>query len=111
MADQTASTSSNELKQKLAHHIEAARGKLDALKKDIANLHDADMQRLRQKRDEIHRRLDEQKDKARRLQAEIASWRREKVAHTQETVASWRQRREVDELRARADRAEQHSTW
>ena len=51
-------------------------------------------------------RLDRQKEQARSLQADIASWKNEKVAHTQEAIASWRQRREISKLQDRAEHAE-----
>ena len=45
-------TSTNDLKQKLSQHIDAAKAKLDALKKDLATMHAEDMDALRQRRDE-----------------------------------------------------------
>ncbi len=99
-------TKSDDLKQKLAQHIDTARGKLDALKKEIVSMHEQDMDVLREKQDEVRARLDRQKDQARSLQADIATWKNEKVAHTQEAIASWRQRRELAKLQDRAEHAE-----
>ncbi len=109
MAEKGKTTTADDLKQRLAKQLDAARGKIDALKKDIVGLHSEDMEELRHRRDEINKRLDEQKDKARKLQAEIASWREEKVAHTQEAIGTWRQRREVQKLQKRAERAEEYA--
>jgi hypothetical protein len=106
MSDESATTTSEELKQKLNQQIDAARGKLDALKKDVVSLHEEDMEDLRQKQDEIRARLDRQKDQARQLQTAIATWRQEKIAHTKDAIASWRQRRELEKLQERAKRAE-----
>jgi uncharacterized coiled-coil DUF342 family protein len=100
-------TSTNDLKQKLSQHIDAARAKLDALKKDLAGMHEEDVEALRQRRDEIDKRLDEQREKAQQLQADIESWKNEKVAHTQEAVTSWRKKRELKKLENRAERAEE----
>jgi hypothetical protein len=105
----SATTNPSELKQKLSQHIDAARAKLDALKADLAALHEEDMDSLRKKRAEIDKRLDEQKDKAKKLQADIASWKKEKVAHTQDAIGSWRKKREVQKLENRADRAEEYA--
>ena len=102
-------TSADNLKQKLAQQLDAARNKLEALKKDIVGLHEEDMDALRKRRDELERRLDGQKDRARKLQADLASWRDEKVAHTQEAIGSWRKRRELEKLQSRAERAEDYA--
>ena len=106
--EQTSKTSSG-LKQKLASHLEAARGRLETLRQDVSNLHEEDMQALKLKGDELRKRLDEQKERARRMQADIARWTEEKATHTQEAIASWRQRRQIDKLQVRADRAEQYA--
>ena len=102
-------TSADNLKQKLAQQLDAARNKLEALKKDIVGMHEEDMDALRKRRDELERRLDGQKDRARKLQADLASWRDEKVAHTHEAIGSWRKRREIDKLQSRAERAEDYA--
>jgi hypothetical protein len=104
--EQTSKTSGG-LKQKLANHLDAARGRLETLSEDVSNLHEEDMQALKLKGDELRKRLDEQKERARRMQADIARWTEEKATHTQEAIASWRQRRQIDKLQVRADRAEQ----
>ena len=56
-------TGADELKQKLAHQIDAARNRLEALKSDVISLHEDDMEMLRKKRDEIRARIDRQKDR------------------------------------------------
>jgi len=106
MSDESATTTSEGLKQKLNQQIDAARGKLDALKKDVVSLHEEDMENLREKQEEIRARLDRQKEQAGQLQNAIATWRQEKIAHTKEAIASWRQRRELEKLQQRAERAE-----
>jgi hypothetical protein len=106
MSEQSGTTTSEDLKQKLNQQIDAARGKLDALKKDVVSLHEGDMETVREKQDEMRVRLERQKDQARELQDAIAKWKQEKIAHTKEAVASWRQRRELAKLRDRAEQAE-----
>jgi len=101
--------STKDLRAKLSQHIDAARAKLDALKKDLSSMHEEDMQALQKRRDEIDKRLDEQKQKAEQLQADMDSWKKEKVAHTQEAVSSWRKKRELKKLENRADRAEEYA--
>ena len=105
----TEATNSKDLKAKLSQHIDAARAKLDALKADIAAMHDEDVEALRAKREELDKRLAGQKEQAKRLQADIASWKEEKVAHTQEAIGSWRKTREVQKLESRAERAEEYA--
>ena len=100
-------TSTNDLKQKLSQHIDAARAKLDALKKDLAGMHEEDVEALRKRRDEIDQRLEEQREKAQQLQADIESWKNEKVAHTQDAITTWRKKRELKKLENRAERAEE----
>ena len=109
MSEQSETTTSEGLKQKLNQQIDAARGKLDALKKDVVSLHEEDMETLREKQEEIRARLDRQKDEARELQSAISQWKEEKIAHTKEAIASWRQRRELAKLRDRAERAEDYA--
>jgi hypothetical protein len=97
------------LKEKLAQEIDQARGKLEALRKDIQDMHEEDLQTLQQRREELNQRLAQQKAKAQQLKADIADWNREKVAHTKDAIASWRQRREINKLQARADRAREYA--
>jgi chromosome segregation ATPase len=97
------------LKQKLSAHIDAAKTKLDVLKKELAGIHEEDMQALHEHQEQIRQRLDQQKERARKMQADMASWKQEKVAHTQDKVSAWRQRREIDKLEARAERAEAYA--
>jgi TolA-binding protein len=106
MSEQSGTTTSEELKQKLNQQIDAARGKLEALKKDVIAMHEDDLDLLREKQDEIRARLERQKEQARQLQAGITKWKQERIAHTREAITSWRQRREVEKLQERADRAE-----
>jgi uncharacterized coiled-coil DUF342 family protein len=102
-------TSTNDLKQKLSQHIDAAKAKLDALKKDLATMHAEDMDALRQRRDELNAKIDEQREKAQKLQADMQSWKKEKVAHTEDAVSSWRKKHEVKKLENRANRAEDYA--
>jgi regulator of replication initiation timing len=104
-----ATTTTQDLKQKLSQHIDSAREKLEALKKDISEMHEEDKEILRLKREQIRLHLDEQKSKAQRLQADIQQWKEEKVAHTQEAIGNWRQQRELKKLRTRAERAEDYA--
>jgi hypothetical protein len=102
-------TAADDLKQKLAQHIDAARAKLEALKRDVVEMHEEDMTAFRQRRDAVDERLDRQKERMSKLRADIASWKKERAAQTKEAIGSWRQRRETDKLKARADRAESYA--
>ena len=102
-------TGADELKQKLAHQIDAARNRLEALKRDVISLHEDDMEMLRKKRDAIRARLDGQKDRLLQATDDIARWKAERIAHTHEAIASWRQRRELEKLEHRAERAEDYA--
>ncbi len=96
-------------KQKLSHEIDAAKGKLDALKRDIAQIHEEDKATLRERQAEIRAHLDEQRARAQELQAKITNWKNEKRQHTAEAIASWKQRRELAKLQRRAERAEDYA--
>jgi regulator of replication initiation timing len=109
MSEEGVSTTKQDLKQKLSRQIDTTREKLEALKKEIAGMHDEDMEALRQKQENLRQRLDEQRAKAEQLQSDIEKWRDEKVAHTQEAIGSWRQRRELKKLQHRAERAEDYA--
>lgn len=108
MGETTGSTADS-LKQKLSQHIDAAKTKLDAMKKDLMGMHEEDMQALQEHRDEIQKRLAEQKERANKMKTDIANWNKEKVAHTQEAIGSWRKQREIDKLLNRAERAEDYA--
>jgi len=104
MAPETA-----DLKQKISEQIDAARAKLEALKRDLSSVHEEDMAALQEHQNDIRARIDQQKERARQRQFDIARWQSEKVAHTQEAIASWKQQREVDKLEARAERAKDYA--
>jgi chromosome segregation ATPase len=93
-------------KQKLSHEIEAAKGKLEALKRDVDGIREEDKATLKQRQAEVRARLDEQKAQAKELQGKITSWKDEKKQHTTEAIASWKQQRQLDKLQKRAERAE-----
>jgi hypothetical protein len=97
------------LKEKLAEQLDGAREKLEALQKDLQGMRQEDIETLRQRRDELDKKLAEQKVKAQQLKAEIADWNKEKTTHTKEAIASWRQRRELKKLQTRADRAREYA--
>jgi len=109
MGETTDNKTADSLKQKLSEHIDAAKTKLDAMKKDLMGMHEEDMQALQEHREEIRQRLDEQKERASKMKADIANWNKEKVAHTQEAIGSWRKQREIDKLLNRAERAEDYA--
>ena len=96
-------------KQKLSQEIDVAKGKLEALKREIGDMREEDKATLRQRQAEIRARLDEQKARAQELQGKITSWKDEKKQHTTEAIASWKQRRELDKLQKRAERAEDYA--
>jgi len=95
----------DELKVKLSRQIDAAQGRLDALKKDVQNLRDEDVQALQRLQSEVGKRVNEQRERAQKLQVDISNWKTEKATHTKETVASWRQKHEIKKLERRAERA------
>jgi hypothetical protein len=98
-----------DLKQKISEQIDAARAKLEALKQDLSSVHEEDMAAHQEHQKDIRARIDQQKDRARQRQSDIARWKSEKVAHTREAIASWKERREVDKLEARAERAKEYA--
>jgi TolA-binding protein len=100
-----ADTSSEDLKQKLGQHIDAAKEKLDSMKRDIAGMRDEDMETLRQRQSEIRARLDQQRSRAQQLREKIANWTSEKRAHTIDAIAAWQERQEIEKLQKRAERA------
>jgi chromosome segregation ATPase len=104
MAPETAN-----LKQEISEQIEAAREKLEALKLDLSSVHQEDMAALREHQNDIRARIDQQKERAKQRRSDIARWKSEKVAHTQEAIASWKERRELDKLEARAERAKDYA--
>ena len=96
-------------KQKLSHEIDTAKSKLEALKRNLAEMHEEDKATLRERQAEIRARLDEQKARAQDLRAKITNWQNEKKQQTAEAVASWKQRRQLDKLQNRAERAEDYA--
>ena len=98
-----------DLKQKISQQIDAARAKLEALKGDLSSIHEEDMAALQEHRNDIRARIDQQKERAQQRQSDIARWKSEKVAHTQEAIASWKERRELDKLEVRAERARDYA--
>ena len=104
MAPETA-----DLKQKISQQIDAARAKLEALKQDLSSVHEEDMAALQEHQKDIRARIDQQKERAQQRRSDIARWKSEKVAHTQEAIASWKQRREIEKLEARAERAKDYA--
>jgi chromosome segregation ATPase len=105
----TESGKTKELKQKLSQQLDKARAKLDALKADIVSIHEEDMQSLSDKRADLEKRIEDHREEAKKMQAEIASWKKEKVAHTEDAIESWRKKREVKKLQDRADRASDYA--
>ncbi len=104
MAPETAN-----LKQEISQQIDAARAKLEALKSDLSSIHEEDMAALEEHRNDIRARIAEQKERARQRRFDIARWQSEKVAHTREAIASWKERRELDKLEVRAERAKDYA--
>lgn len=102
-------STANTLKQKLSNQIDAAKTKLDDVKRDLAAMHVEDTQALQEHREQIRARVDQQKARFREVQANIERWKQEKVAHTQDAIRSWKERREIDKLRSRAERAEAYA--
>jgi hypothetical protein len=100
------SGASDELKQKLSQQIDAAKRKLELLKRDIADLHAEDMAVLRERQSEIRERLDQQRSRAESLHSKIAGWRSETRTRAVDAITSWEQRREIEKLEAHAKRAE-----
>lgn len=72
MTSEGMATAADELKQKLAQQIDAARNRLEALKKDVVSLHEDDMEMLRKKRDELRARIERRKDRWQQAQDDIA---------------------------------------
>ena len=96
----------DELKQRLSQQIDAAKHKLEILKKDIADLHAEDMAVLRERQSEIRERIDQQRPRSESIQSKIANWRSETRTRAVDAITSWEQRREIEKLEAHAKRAE-----
>jgi hypothetical protein len=95
-----------ELKQRLSQQIDAAKRKLELLKKDISELHDDDMAGLSERQTELRTRLEQQRSLAEQLQTRIASWKNERRNRAVDAISSWEQRREIEKLEAHAQKAE-----
>ena len=98
-----------DLKRQISEQIAAARQKLDMLQREIKDMHEEDMAAFRERQSEARARLDEQKSRAQQLQDRITNWKNEKQAHTIEAIASWQERRELEKLQKRADRARDYA--
>jgi hypothetical protein len=95
-----------ELKQRLSQQIDAAKRKLELLKKDISELRDDDMAGLSERQTELRTRLEQQRSLAEQLQTRIASWKSERRSRAVDAISSWEQRREIEKLEAHAQKAE-----
>ena len=95
------------LRIKLKGQVEAARKRFDELEDDIEIVRQRDEKALADKRDEIEKRVEAQHERFQELREGLAQWHREKVDESKEAIASWRQRRELEKLHKRADRAEE----
>jgi hypothetical protein len=104
MATDTAS-----LKEKLTQQIDAARAKLDGLKREVTDIHEEDMAAFQERQKDLQQRIEAQKASAQQRQSDIARWKSEKVEHTKDAIASWKQRREIEKLQTRADRAKDYA--
>ena len=109
MTSDGVATAADELKHKLAQQIDAARNRLEALNKDVISLHEDDMEMLRKKRDEVRARIERRMDRWQQAHDDIARWKAEKISHTHDAITSWLQRRELDKLANRAERAEDYA--
>ena len=98
-----------DLKRKISEQIDAAKQKLDMLKRDIAGMHEQDMAALRERQTEIRARLEQQKSRAHQLQDRITNWKNEKQAQTIDAIASWKQKLELEKLERHAERAEDYA--
>src|SRR4029078_5422492 len=96
-----------ELKQRLSQQIDAAKRKLELLKRDIGELHADDMEALSERQREIGTRLDQQRSLAQQLQARISTWENERRERAVDAITSWEQRREIEKLQAHAKHAEE----
>ena len=100
---------SEDLKRRISEQIDAAKEKLDMLKRDIASMHEEDMAALRDRQTEIRGRLEQQKSRARELQDRITSWKNEKQEQAVDAIASWKQKLELEKLQRHAERAEDYA--
>jgi hypothetical protein len=99
-----------DLKRKLSEQIDAAKQKLDLLKRDVAGMHEEDMAALHERQSEIRERLDQQRSRAHELREKITNWKNEKKAHTIEAITAWQERQELDKLEKRAERAADYAS-
>lgn len=93
------------LKAKVRGQLEEASQKLAEMKQEIAADHQQDKKALSKKREEIQKRVEAQKQKFEEMRTDVSAWMSEKKSQTDATISSWRERREVEKLGRRADRA------
>ncbi|HMF42987.1 MAG TPA: hypothetical protein VKQ32_20080 [Polyangia bacterium] len=98
-----------DLKRKISEQIDAAKQKLDLLKRDIEGMHEEDMAALRERQSEIRDRLEQQRSRAQQLQDRITNWKNEKQEQTIDAIASWKRKLEFEKLQRHAERAESYA--
>jgi chromosome segregation ATPase len=101
--------STSQLKAKLQEQLEKAKQRLDGAKKEIASLREADKESIRKMAADVHQRIDNQQAQAQKVRDEADSWIKDKKQHTDEVIASWRQKRQINHLERRAEKAEEYA--
>lgn len=102
-------TKAAQLKAAFEQHLEEAKQRLEQARQDLAAVSASDKESIRRKSAELRQRLHEQEQRTTELRDDAAGWLKDRKAHTDEQVSSWRQRRELEHLEQRADRAEEYA--
>ena len=109
MATQQQPKNTASVKQKLQEQLSKVQQRLASAKQEIDQLAAQDREQIHRKADEIRARMQQERAKAEKTRSEISEWMQAKKEHTQEKVASWRQKRDIERLQRRADRAEDYA--
>jgi chromosome segregation ATPase len=109
MATQHEPQNTASVKQKLQEQLSKVQQRLASAKQDIEKVAAQDRETIHQRADEIRARMQEEQEQAEKTRSEISQWLQTKKEHTEEKVASWRQKRDIERLQRRADRAEEYA--
>lgn len=109
MATQQQPKNASNLKDKLQEQLSRVQQRLATAKQDIASMTASDRETIRRKADEIRARMQQEQEEAKKKGSEISDWLQAKKEQTEEKLAAWRDKREVEHLQRRADRAEDYA--
>lgn len=109
MATQQQPKSGSTVKQRFQEQLAKVQQRLASAKQDIDDLEAQDRETIHRKADEIRARMKQEQEKADKMRSDISNWIQAKKEQTEDKIASWRQKRDVERLQRRADRAEDYA--